>query len=312
MSSLNASTFHLIVEHFSRAEPERSSTVVDQQLAKLLGKTASEPCTSANPRSEIASFMGQSSPLPWAEIWLRNAGIKLKPEESCFVVEPVQMVAGMNTISLRPLPLALNETQLQEFIAVLHPILTVEGATLENINGQCLLRLPRTLQVSTLPLDESRQRDLRECLPSGEDSGWMRRIMTECQMVLHDLSSYPALAASGVNGIWFWGNTQKRIASHPQNQQPISIQLRTSDPWLAALLHLIPQTGTGRPLHIWHGTTLTNGLEELLTTKVSELWKGQLNTLSISIWKDTEPGRIWHLKRHHLLRFWSRPVKIDG
>jgi hypothetical protein len=140
----------------------------------------------------------------------------------------------------------------------------------------------------------------------------MRRIMTECQMVLHDLSSYPALAASGVNGVWFWGNRQNSNASHIQDQQPRSIQLRTSDPWLAALLHLIPQTGTGSPLSIWHGTTLTSGLEELLTTKVRELWNGQLNSLSISLWKDTEPGRIWHLKRHHLLRFWSRPVKIDG
>jgi len=313
MSSPNASTFHLIVEHFSRNELERPPTPVLQQLSKLLGKGQSQPCHAPNPRAEIAALMGNVAPLPWAQIWLRNAGIRPKAEETCFVVEPVQMVAGMNNIAMRPLPQALNNAQLEAWIRMLQPVLAMDGAQLENINGQCLLRIPRPLKVRTTPLDEARNRDLRDCLPSGEDSGWIRRTMTECQMVLHDLSSHPTLSETGVNGVWLWGNTQDPIEPKlTSNPISCSVQLRTSDPWLAALLHLHPKAGEAAPLKIWHGSTQTTGLEATLTAQVRALWVGEVSTLAISLWKDAEMGRTWHLKRHHLLRFWSRPVKIDG
>lgn len=300
----------MIVEHFRSARPENAPSTVTLQLAKLLGKASSNPIEAPNPRSQIASLMGHIHPIPWADLWLRNAGIKPLLDETCFIVEPVQMVASMNNIAMRPLPRALTEAQLQAWITLLEPVLTAEDAQIENINGQCLLRIQRPLKIHTLPLDEARHRDLRDCLPSGEDSGWIRRIMTECQMVLHDLSAHPELAATGLNGVWMWGNAhESAIKAH---QQKPSVKLRTTDPWLAALLHLTDKQNSDALISIWHGNSLTFGLEETLTAKVAELWSGQLQNLSISLWQDSEPGHVWHLKRHHLLRFWSRPVKIDG
>jgi len=301
------------VEHLSRPEFQDTPSPAIKQLATLLGKGTRLPIVAANPRAEIAERMGYLHPIPWATIWLHHAGIKTKPEETCFVVEPVQMVASMNNIAMRTLPSPLSEVQIGEFIAVLNPILAYDGAQIENINGQCLLRIPHLLKVITTPLDEARHRDLRDCLPSGEDSGWVRRAMTECQMVLHELSTFPALAATGVNGVWFWGNTQDAFHHYTQNENPLfTIQLQTSDPWLSALPQLTNKPSHEAPLGIWHGSTETSHFHELLVSKIKELWGGQLHNLSISLWQDTEPGYIWHLKRHHLLRFWSRPVKIDG
>jgi len=313
MSLPKPSHYHLIVEHLSRPEFQDTPSPATKQLATLLGKGARLPITAANPRAEIAERMGYLNPIPWATIWLRNAGIKPNPEESCFVVEPVQMVASMNNIAMRPLPSPLNEVQIAELIAALNPILTTDVAQIQHINGQCLLRIAHRLKIITIPLDEARHRDLRDCLPSGEDSGWVRRVMTECQMVLHDLSAFPALAATGVNGVWFWGNTQGAFHQNIQSESPLfSIQLRTSDPWLAALLHLTNKPSHEAPIGIWHGSTQTSDFHDLLTNKIKELWSGQLQKLSISLWQDTEPGYICHLKRHHLLRFWSRPVKLNG
>jgi len=313
MSLPKPSAYHLIVEHLSPTEPEAGRSPVIQQLAKVLGKTAGTPLEAANPRAEIAELMGNVTPIPWANIWLRNAGIKPQSDETCFVIEPVQMVASMNNIAMRPLPVALTEAQLEDLISVLQPVLASDSADIENINGQCLLRIRRALKVNTTPLDEARNRDLRDCLPSGDDSGWVRRTMTECQMVLHDLSAHPVLAGTGVNGVWLWGNTQgaSDLLKQTQNQNRL-VQLRTSDPWLTALMHHSNTHGYADPVGVWHGSTQTSGLAEILTKKVTELWNGKLSHLAISLWQDSEPGRIWYLKRHHLLRFWSRPVKIEG
>jgi hypothetical protein len=113
--------------------------------------------------------------------------------------------------------------------------------------------------------------------------------------------------------VWLWGNTQgaSDLLKQTQNQNRL-VQLRTSDPWLAALMHHSNTHGYADPVGVWHGSTQTSGLAEILTKKVTELWNGKLSHLAISLWQDSEPGRIWYLKRHHLLRFWSRPVKIEG
>jgi len=314
MSSPKPSSFHLIVEHRSRPEAESPTLSALKRLAVVLGKASSAPISAPHPRAEITERMGFPSPLPWARIWLCHAGITPYPEETCLIVEPVQMVAGMNNIAMRPLPRALTEAQLQAFIAILQPILAIDGAQCENVQGQCVLRIPRHLKISTTPLDEAGHRDLRDCLPSGEDSGWMRRAMTECQMVLHDLSSHPELASSGVNGVWLWGNT-------PHNADPFALNshhhlkrdLRTHDRWLAALNVLADQSNpVPAQSRIWHGTPFDAEFEDVLTLKIRELWTGKLSTLSISLWQESAPGQIWHIKRHHLLRFWSQPVKIDG
>src|SRR5690606_22272390 len=73
----------------------------------------------------------------------------------------------------------------------------------------CYLRAPRLLDVRTQPpyacvgpLDERH-------LPSRSDGAQLRRLVTEAQMLLHDLPMNDAREANGklpVTGVWPWGN----------------------------------------------------------------------------------------------------------
>jgi hypothetical protein len=72
-----------------------------------------------------------------------------------------------------------------------------------------LLVLPRAVEAQTHDPAPLAGREAGAWLPSGADGGWLRRLMTEVQMLLQDHPLNAAREARGdppVNGLWLWGS----------------------------------------------------------------------------------------------------------
>lgn len=74
----------------------------------------------------------------------------------------------------------------------------VELLTDRRRNWYLRLRHPRELLTS--PLADVAGRTLDPFLPRGQDAAWLRGIMNEAQMLLHEL------AIADLNSLWFWGS----------------------------------------------------------------------------------------------------------
>ncbi len=75
--------------------------------------------------------------------------------------------------------------------------------------GRWYLRLGDDERVATTPPDELAGRDAGDHLPEGDRSPLWRRLMNECQMVLHNHPVNRDRRAAGqppVNSLWFWGS----------------------------------------------------------------------------------------------------------
>lgn len=70
------------------------------------------------------------------------------------------------------------------------------------------LRLQQPRELTTSSLAQVAGRTLDPFLPSGKDSGWLRGLMNESQMLLHGLE------IPGLNGLWIWGVGQLPEAVH--------------------------------------------------------------------------------------------------
>lgn len=188
------------------------------------------------------------------------------------------------------------------------------------------LRSDKPIRLNTTPLSVAAGRSLRQYMPTGEDSGTWLGLMTELQMLMHQMLQNEQRANSGelaVNSVWFWGagSLPTKVAGDWQ-------AVLADEPVAQGLAHLagvvpqpIPKTDLpppcpGRALMLQ--TSLTNALlsgdlkrwrEELesLETRVlspllEQLKAGVLARLII----ETDRLRV-SLSRGDLRRFWRRP-----
>lgn len=133
---------------------------------------------------------------PDGGFWLRADPVHLVPH-----------IRGMQLVTAEHLGLAAEEGAL--LANALGEVFTARGCRLEPRTGaRWYLRAPRPLAASTTPLSGSDVRELREQMPSGPDGAWLRALLTEVQLVLHDSPVNAARRARGqppVNSLWFWG-----------------------------------------------------------------------------------------------------------
>ncbi len=128
--------------------------------------------------------------------WLRADPVHLVPH-----------IRGVQLVTAEHLDLAAEEGA--QLANDLGEVFTARGCRLEPRTGtRWYLRAPRPLAASTTPLSGSGVRELRDQMPSGPDGAWLRALLTEAQLVLHDVPVNAARRARGrppVNGLWFWG-----------------------------------------------------------------------------------------------------------
>ncbi len=163
------------------------------------------------------------------------------PEEAAAtwaVAQPVHLATAIDHLRLdAPRLPDLAADDAESLRTALDAHLRAEGhALLPAVAGLWLLRCPRRLACTSHDPAAVVGRNLRDCLPEGPDGRDVRRLMNECQMLLHEHPVNVRRAAQGrraVNAVWLWGfGTSGRP---PPTALP---RLVTDDPWLAGLWHL--------------------------------------------------------------------------
>jgi hypothetical protein len=146
---------------------------------------------------------------------------------------PVNLVAGLDRVHLHPagLPrIALGE--LEAVAATFNAELGADGVALEPVTPSlALLSLLRPVEAEAHDPAPLAGREAGDCLPAGPDGGWLRRLMTEAQMLLHAHPVNAAREARGelpINALWLWGTGGGALAV-PSRALPT---LGSADPFL--------------------------------------------------------------------------------
>ncbi len=166
------------------------------------------------------------------------AAVDDQPDAAWAVAQPVHLATAIDHLRLAAPRLPdLEADDAESLRSTLDAQLRTEGhALLPAVAGLWLLRCPRRLECTSHDPAAVVGRNLRDCLPEGPDGRDVRRLMNECQMLLHEHPVNVRRAAQGrhaANAVWLWGfGTNGRA---PSTALP---RLVTDDPWLAGLWHL--------------------------------------------------------------------------
>jgi hypothetical protein len=149
---------------------------------------------------------------------------------------PVHLVAGLERVHLHPAGVpALAPGELDAVAASVNRQLGGDGLALEAVTPTLgLLALPRPVEAETHDPALLAGREAGAWLPAGADGGWLRRLMTEIQMLLHEHPVNAGRAARGeaaMNGLWLWGVGGDALPALPATLPALA----TTDACLAAL-----------------------------------------------------------------------------
>ena len=190
-----------------QGESEERYTVLERLIARgepfALDATDLETCLHA------LFDISRAQPLPAAALSLLGDGAD--PGEDYWVrLDPVHLRAERSRLLLVTLPpgdIAPHEADALRAALAAH--LAQEGYALHAAQAQrWYLRSPRPLDLLTRPPQRCAGTLDEHHLPAGADGAAMRRLITEAQMLLHELPVNEAREAEGklaVNGVWPWG-----------------------------------------------------------------------------------------------------------
>lgn len=126
-------------------------------------------------------------------------------------LEPVHFAAGLDRLAYLPLEgeTRILEAERMSLAGVLDEHLRSLGMELHTLSdGSWCARRAKAFAVETSNPEAAAAHELQLALPRGSDSGEVRRLMTELQMLLHDHSVNDSRARRGlpaINAIWIWG-----------------------------------------------------------------------------------------------------------
>src|SRR5690606_8083595 len=109
---------------------------------------------------------------------------------------------------LRP-ELELTHQERESISPMLSDHLGAEGCRLLSCSRAWLIGVPRELEISTVTTAFAAEHEWSAVLPQGRDAPWVRRTMTELQMLLHEHPVNESRAARDkptVNALWLWGH----------------------------------------------------------------------------------------------------------
>ena len=131
--------------------------------------------------------------------------------ENVMHADPVHLQADMDhAIMTSPQALDLFEHHAADLLDKLNATFADDDITFFRLeSGEWFVTTPGSIDLQTIPLNESVGRNVNHLLPSGPHSGDWKRLLTEIQMVLFDHDVNDEREARGlpkINSLWFHGN----------------------------------------------------------------------------------------------------------
>jgi hypothetical protein len=231
---------------------------------------------------------------------------------------------------------ALTMDESRALAATCDALLEQHGLALEVPTAErWYLRAPRPLDFSASEPATLTGRDVFPFLPDGPDGAFVRRLLTELQMSLHEHPVNRTRERAGrlaVNSLWLWGGgrlddaASARLRSSGGRLPP----LRTDDTVLRGLWRLAgadADTLPGTDEAIAPGVVATRTFEEAAgvadATRCAELLRradaewfqpalAALKSNAIECVRLAPGDGIWRLDRRGLLRWWRRRAKALG
>jgi hypothetical protein len=156
------------------------------------------------------------------------------------VAQPVHLAVGLDHLRLAPLAqAALDEQAAGELSATVQAHFGTDAFSLVGlVAGAWLLRFNAPLACTTWPPDAVVGHNVHDFLPSGPAGAYVRSLMNEIQMLLHEhpLNQHrERTRLLPVNAWWLWG-----FGKTPQDASVVQCahwDLHSDDPWLRGLWH---------------------------------------------------------------------------
>jgi hypothetical protein len=259
--------------------------------------------------------------LPAAPLSLLGDGIEPGSDE-WLRLDPVHLRADRLRLLLVPLaPDDIMPAEAEILQAALEPHFAQSGHTLvAGGSHRWYLRTPRPLELHTQPpaacagaLDERH-------LPSGADGAMFRRLVTEAQMLLHELPMNEAREASGklpVTGFWPWGNgrmpaIERSCYTHACSDDPLvrgiarasGAEAASLPADAAGLAHMPP--GARLIIHCSTAATPLSAIERLWVAPLEKrIEAGAIAELRLLLLR-SDHSIARSITRRHLRRWWRR------
>lgn len=247
---------------------------------------------------------------------LSMVGASLTPISGYWMhAELIHLAAGMDSLTCVPLRshASIQSHELGELEATIADHLRTRGYALHaNTSAGWTVAFDRRLDVSTVAPEAAARSDLIEIMPRGSDAGMLRRLMTECQMLLHDHpvnARRARIQLPAINTIWFWGGG---MPPEPSERTPATVV--GNEPYVLGVCRAHGQTCTELPSgpgDLTQRADTVMVIEPTDARTLEERWLAPLaRSVSQGLW-----GRLdvmidgWRLSvsRASLWRFWRRP-----
>ena len=217
--------------------------------------------------------------------------------DPCFVAADMQ---GVRMLAHGP-ALALTAEEAAGFAAELAPVFAEHGLVFSAPEpSRWYLKLPVGMDIPELvAVDTVLGDDLFEHLPVGEQGRLWRSLLSDTQMLLHQMPLNAARHGAGkamVNSLWFWG-----AGVLPERVSCAYGQVRSPDPLLQALAAQAAKGDPQRQLvdlrHLRDGQAM---IDQALVPLLEALGRGELSQLEL----DFADGQSWRFERGQRWRFW--------
>ena len=240
-------------------------------------------------------------------------------------LEPVHFAAGLDRLVYLPLEgeTRILDTERTLLAGMLEEHLRSLGMQLHTLSdGTWCARRANAFAVATSNPEAAAANELQLALPRGPESGALRRLMTELQMLLHDHPVNESRARRGlpvINAIWVWGqgvvpesastkNLPTVFADDPYARGICVLHLRSAIAVPATSDALFPAiAGSSRAVAVIPADDLDS---------LDARWIGPL-TAALSARKLARLDFVldgWHLQldRAALRRFWRKARPLSG
>lgn len=161
--------------------------------------------------SNLSHIFNLEETLPVAALEALYRGDITQEDKQLFLccADYVHFQSDANTVFLKTIPnTSITESEYEQLKLAVKNLLAPDYSFLNEHNTHILHVRHRNLDFMTNPLWDVVGRSLQLRLPSGPDSGNLKRLMTEIQMQMSSLSLNKKRIESGqksIDGFWFWG-----------------------------------------------------------------------------------------------------------